>query len=214
VSPRIEDVHMDLEDWIREHAAPPARLLEVGCGDGELARNLAKAGYDVTAIDPEAPAGEIFRTTSLEDFTSSARFDVVVASRSLHHIGDISNALEKIHSLLVPGGLFLLNEFAWDQMDERTARWYLSQSTEHRHEDGSLLPGRFPDAWIEEHDGLHDSGTMRRALDERFDERTFNWVPYIAEHYLKRPKLIDQEEALISSDSISPLGFRYVGIAG
>ena len=204
---------MDLQDWVREHAAPPARLLEVGCGDGELARNLARGGYDVTAIDPEAPAGEIFQTTSLEDFTSNTPFDVVVANRSLHHIADLSEALKKIHSLLVPGGPLLLNEFAWDQMDERTARWYLSQATEHRHEDASLLPGRFPDAWIEEHDGLHDSGTMRRALGELFDELIFNWVPYIAEHYFKRPDVIAREEDLIQSDSIGPLGFRYVGMA-
>jgi len=204
---------MDLEDWVREHSAPPACLLEVGCGDGELARNLARGGYDVTAIDPEAPAGEIFQTTSLEDFTSNTPFDVVVANRSLHHIADLSEALKKIHSLLVPGGPLLLNEFAWDQMDERTARWYLSQATEHRHEDASLLPGRFPDAWIEEHDGLHDSGTMRRALGELFDELIFNWVPYIAEHYFKRPDVIAREEDLIQSDSIGPLGFRYVGIA-
>ena len=204
---------MDLEDWVRVHAVPPARLFEVGCGEGELARNLARVGYDVTAIDPEAPVGEIFRATSLEDFMATAPFEVAVASRSLHHISDISAALRKIHSLLVAGGLLLLNEFAWDQMDERTAYWYLSHATEHRHEDGSLVPGKFPEAWIEEHDALHDSETIRQALDEMFDERSFTWVPYIAEHYLKRPGMIKHEEDLIRSDSINPLGFRYVGVA-
>ena len=35
---------------------PPARVLEVGAGDGELAAALAAAGYDVVAIDPASEA--------------------------------------------------------------------------------------------------------------------------------------------------------------
>jgi 2-polyprenyl-3-methyl-5-hydroxy-6-metoxy-1,4-benzoquinol methylase len=31
---------------------PPARVLEVGCGEGELAHALARTGHSVTAIDP------------------------------------------------------------------------------------------------------------------------------------------------------------------
>ena len=33
----------------------PARVLEIGCGAGELALEISEAGYDVLAIDPEAP---------------------------------------------------------------------------------------------------------------------------------------------------------------
>jgi 2-polyprenyl-3-methyl-5-hydroxy-6-metoxy-1,4-benzoquinol methylase len=32
--------------------SPPARVLEVGAGGGELAADLRDAGYDVLAIDP------------------------------------------------------------------------------------------------------------------------------------------------------------------
>jgi 2-polyprenyl-3-methyl-5-hydroxy-6-metoxy-1,4-benzoquinol methylase len=45
--------------------SPPARVLEVGCGKGELARALAGEGYDVVAVDPEAPEGSIFRRTTI-----------------------------------------------------------------------------------------------------------------------------------------------------
>ena len=36
---------------------PPARVLEVGAGEGELAAVLGAAGYDVTAIDPRGGDG-------------------------------------------------------------------------------------------------------------------------------------------------------------
>jgi SAM-dependent methyltransferase len=209
---RDDDVPISVEQLVMEHALPPAHLLEVGCGAGELAQSLSRHGYDVTAIDPEAPSGEIFQTTSLEDFTSSSPFEVVVANRSLHHIADLSDGLRKIRSLLIPGGVLVLNEFAWDQMDQRTARWYLSHVGDPRPEDESLLHGKSLQAWIAEHEGLHDSGRIRRALDELFEKRLFNWVPYIAEHYLKRLNLIKQEAELIRSETINPMGFHYVGI--
>jgi SAM-dependent methyltransferase len=203
---------MDVEQFVLAQApGPPARLLEVGCGAGELARSLARRGFDVIALDPDAPAGAIFQRTSLEHFTGSTPFDVVVASRSLHHIHDLSGALTKISSLLNPGGVFVLNEFAWDQMDERTAQWYLSQADKSDHRVESLLPGKFPEAWIDEHDGLHDSSTMRSALDELFDERLFEWTPYISEHYLEQPERFDREAELIRADAINAIGFRYVG---
>ena len=36
--------------------APPARVLEIGAGDGTLAAALRDGGYDVVAIDPEVLA--------------------------------------------------------------------------------------------------------------------------------------------------------------
>lgn len=75
-----------------------------------------------------------------------------------------------------------------------------------------MRPGKFLDAWIAEHEGLHDSMTMRRTLDDLFQLKVFEWIPYIAEDYLKRPDLINEERELIRSGDINPLGFRYVGI--
>lgn len=203
---------MDTAQLVVEHAPAPARLLEVGCGEGHLARRLVELGYDVVAIDPDAPEGDIFRRASLEEFDSPQPFDVVVARRSLHHIADLEAAVTKIHSLLHEGGTLILDEFAWDQMDARTAQWYHSNVTEPRPEDESLHHDRFPGAWVAEHYGLHGSGAMRRALEGLFDERQFERVPYIAEHYLKRPDLVEIEHDLIRRGAISALGFRYAGV--
>ena len=50
---------MNLEPFAAAHLpAPPARVLEVGCGHGALAYAMARLGHDVLAIDPRAPEGE------------------------------------------------------------------------------------------------------------------------------------------------------------
>jgi SAM-dependent methyltransferase len=135
--------------------SPPRRVLEIGCGDGQLARGLADRGYDVVAIDPEAPDGPIFRRTTIEEFDDPGPFDAVVASRSLHHVHELGAALDKILRLL--RGRLILNEFAWDRREPMTPEWE------------------------EEHDGLHGYGAMRAELDARFEERFFEWRPYPVE---------------------------------
>ncbi|HEU6443931.1 MAG TPA: class I SAM-dependent methyltransferase [Gaiellaceae bacterium] len=131
---------------------PPRRVLEVGCGEGELALGLAGAGCDVVAIDPEAPDGPIFRRTTLEAFDEPGPFDAVVASLSLHHVHDLGGALDKLVRLL--RGPLILNEHAWDRLEPMTPEWE------------------------EEHRGLHGYGAMRAELDARFHERFFEWRPY------------------------------------
>jgi ubiquinone/menaquinone biosynthesis C-methylase UbiE len=119
---------MGLYGFVTEQLpSAPARVLEVGCGRGDLARAIAESGYEVVAIDPDAPTGELFRATSLEEFADPEPFDAVVASLALHHVADLPGALDKIVSLLRPAGRLIVNEHAVDRLDEPTARWYLEK---------------------------------------------------------------------------------------
>jgi SAM-dependent methyltransferase len=145
-----------LIDFVLSQLPPsPARVLEVGCGKGEVALALAGRGYDVVAIDPEAPDGSIFQRTTIEAFADPGLFEAVVASLSLHHVHDLAAALDKLVRLL--GGPLILNEFAWDRREPMTPEWEA------------------------EHEGLHGYGVMRAELDARFDERFFEWRPYPAD---------------------------------
>jgi SAM-dependent methyltransferase len=129
-------------------------VLEVGCGSGELALALNDAGYDIVAIDPEAPEGPIFRRTTVEAFDEPGPFDAVVASLALHHVHDLGGVLDKIVRLLPGRAALILNEHAWDRLEPMTPEWE------------------------EEHAGLHGYGVMRAELDARFEERFFEWRPY------------------------------------
>ena len=50
---------------------PPARVLEVGAGDGSLAGVLAGAGYEVVALDPAGAAPVL--PVALEDYEDRPR---------------------------------------------------------------------------------------------------------------------------------------------
>ena len=81
---------MELTEFVLSQLdPPPRRVLEIGCGRGVLARALSERGYDMVAIDPEAPAGAIFRRTTIEAFDEPGPFGAVVASLSLHHVHEL-----------------------------------------------------------------------------------------------------------------------------
>lgn len=187
---------------LRELPRPPVRVLEVGCGSGELARAMEADGYDVVAVDPKAPDGAIFRRTTIEELDDDGSFDAVVASLSLHHVHDLADALDKVRSLMRPGAPFLVREFAWDVVDEPTARWDYAR----RGEPGGLAE------WRAEHDDLHGFEALTDALDGRFTRRSFAWTPYLSEY--KRAEGHEAEEVrLIEAGEIRAVGFVYVGLA-
>jgi 2-polyprenyl-6-hydroxyphenyl methylase/3-demethylubiquinone-9 3-methyltransferase len=95
------------------------RVLDVGCGGGLLAEDLAKAGGTVTAIDLSETMIEVARLHAAEgghmiDYRvqaaealatdPSARFDVVCCMEMLEHVPDPGAMLGTLGRLLAPGG--------------------------------------------------------------------------------------------------------------
>ena len=94
------------------------RILNAGCGAGELSFLLAQAGHRVTGIDP---AGEYialaekrlaaslrtrcsFLVSSIEEFVSNEKFDCVIATDVLEHIADDYGAAQKLAALAAAAG--------------------------------------------------------------------------------------------------------------
>jgi SAM-dependent methyltransferase len=193
----------------------PARVLDVGCGQGELTTALAVAAHDVLGIDPRAPQGERFRRIQLEDLDpAEGRFDGAVASHSLHHIRDLDEALDRVAALLRPAGVLVVDELAWDRADDDTLGWLYGQRRALAAAGRGDAPASFEgvrDEWESEHLGLHRYERLRSELANRFDERSFEWVPFL-HRVLGGVATEVLEQALIDAGGIQALGFRWAGV--
>lgn len=106
---------------------PPARVLEIGAGDGALAAALRDVGYDVVAIDPNPGGADVHAVALLDLEEAPASFQAAVAITSLHHVEPLEESLEHLARLLVPGGVLVVDEFDVAAFDERAAAWWLEQ---------------------------------------------------------------------------------------
>lgn len=175
-------------DFITTQLPPaPARILDAGCGDGVLADRLRARGYDVTAIDIDpARARPGVRIADVGAFRDEP-YDVVVFALSLHHVRDLDDALDSVWTLLAPGGLLLLDEFAYERADDAIADRYFA------------APGSLP-RWLEQHRDFNTGTAMVEAVARRFAIASLARVPYL-HRYL-------DDESLRSTESV--LGLQLV----
>lgn len=207
--------------------AAPARVLEIGCGDGGLALALAGEGWRVTAVDPRAPEGEPFVRGAVEGLDPSEHepFDAAVAVLSLHHLHDMGVALDKVRSLLAPGATFIVDEFSKEELeDEATAAYSFYQRlallyggySPLIHSAGAVYEGESFEGWRSRIGGhwehIDEGRKVLSALEARFEGRAFASGPFLFRDGLD-PSLEPLERKLIEAGGIRPVGFRWVGAA-
>lgn len=91
----------------------PRRVLEVGCGRGELAeRVLREVGAEVVALDQSERMVDLTRERGVETELGDVQdlpfadgsFDCAVAAWMLYHVPDLERALGELARVLRPGG--------------------------------------------------------------------------------------------------------------
>lgn len=100
-----------------EHLAGARRVLDIGTGEGQVARLAAKLGAEVVGLDPtwnqvevakQRGGGPVYLRSGAAGLPfPEARFDVAVACLVFEHIDDVDDAIAEVARVLEPGGRFL-----------------------------------------------------------------------------------------------------------
>ena len=96
--------------------AGAARVLDIGCGDGQISRLLAARGAHVVGVDPtwnqitvahERGGGASFLRAAADGLPfTDASFDAAVACLVFEHIDAVDEAIAEVARVVKPGGRF------------------------------------------------------------------------------------------------------------
>jgi SAM-dependent methyltransferase len=107
--------------------AGPARVLEVGCGEGEFSERLVRElGVETIALDLSAYMVERARARGVDARVGDVQalefadgeFDVVVANWMLYHVPDLGGGIAELARVLRPGGRLVAATFGEDNLHE------------------------------------------------------------------------------------------------
>jgi SAM-dependent methyltransferase len=189
-----------------------AEVLEIGCGEGQVACELLRHGYRVTGLDsdPEVIARAQGRGVpavvgSWPEFGGSVSFDAIAFTRSLHHISPLREAIGRARELLRPRGSLLIEDFAFEEVDETTIDWFVKVlRSKQAMALINLIAGQLVtellsstdvmDVWQRNrgHD-VHSITTMNEAIAERFVPHETRSVPYLYRYLI--PVLAETSKA-------------------
>lgn len=92
------------------------RIVDIGCGDGQISRLLARNGAEVTGVDPtwnqltvaaERAGGVAYvRSGAAALPFADSSFDAAVACLVFEHIDDVDGAIAEVARIVRPGGRF------------------------------------------------------------------------------------------------------------
>jgi len=106
-------------EMLRFLPANPARLLDVGCGEGAFGKSVKDKfpncevwGAEISSAAADIAATRLHtvkRGDFLETIFPKGYFDVITMNDSLEHMVDTHAALAKVRSLLKPGGALIVS---------------------------------------------------------------------------------------------------------
>ncbi|TCN22379.1 class I SAM-dependent methyltransferase [Mesobacillus foraminis] len=203
----------ELIGWLNPLAGE--RILDLGCGTGDLAEKLDKAGVSVMGIDNSSNMVEQayrkyphiqFDVQDATNLSFKDEFDAVFSNAMLHWVKQPQKALQSIFQALKPGGRFVA-EFGGKGnvkliTDEVIRQLNRLESDYNPHQ----FPWFFPS--IGEYTSLMEEAGFRVILAQHFDRPTplqgkdglRNWIEMFASSMLGGLSEETIEEILLNSE--------------
>ena len=100
-------------EWLAAQSGE--RILDLGCGDGQLTERVAATGARVIGLDSSAHMAAAARARGIDVAEGSAEqlpfetqgFDAVFSNAALHWVRDQDAMMGEVHRVLKPGGRFV-----------------------------------------------------------------------------------------------------------
>lgn len=134
-----EEVGSRIADRVYDIARDFPLALDIGCGRGYIAQHLDKETVgkifqtDIAehalknSLETDIPTVNILADEEFLPFQENT-FDLVVSSLSLHWVNDLPRALEQIHYVLKPDGVFVGAMFGGDTLYELRCSLQLAET--------------------------------------------------------------------------------------
>lgn len=204
-----------------------SKVLEVGCGEGEVAARLAHSGFMVVALDSDKECVARAQSSGLDarliewPVDLGEAFDAVVFTRSLHHIDRLHEAIAAAVQVLCPGGRIIVEDFRAEGGADVSHHWFAELVGELA-VNGVFRSGFDPDAMIAKYQPdkhgheLHSSVVIGEAL-ARFGKVEAGDAAYYFRYLEPELRsetdarlLLDKELQAIAAGEIDALGKRFV----
>jgi 2-polyprenyl-3-methyl-5-hydroxy-6-metoxy-1,4-benzoquinol methylase len=107
-----------IADSIQTYCKRGSRILDIGCGNGNIARGIGSLGYEVVGVDFSQQAisyarskntlqNVSFAVKSAEEVSTGEHFDAIICSEVLEHLHQPSSLMQVIARILKPGGVLI-----------------------------------------------------------------------------------------------------------
>ena len=181
------------------------RILDLGCGTGELAQAISEKGATVVGLDADPqmiakvkhqfPAVN-FQVADARSFHFPEPFDAVFSNAALHWVPESERVVASIAKSLKPGGRFVA-EFGGKGNVGAIAK-YLDEATNPK-----LNPWYFPS--IADYSSLLEKYDLEVIFAQLYDRPTplnegeaglRNWILMFGESYLEELSSVEKEQVL------------------
>lgn len=98
-----------LKEWIVKYFKPGARILDIGCGDGYLAKALPQYSWEGIDVAPTCAHAKAHDLMSAPYPFAPASFDGFVCSEVLEHLWDARVVHKEAARLAKPGAIYLVS---------------------------------------------------------------------------------------------------------